>query len=319
MKKFIKLLIVFFSILLGLAYLMDYIITTGLKKTDLRLFQSWNDIYSSNIRSDAIIVGSSRAWCQYSPRILDSVLNISTYNIGIDGHAIDYQILKYNTYRRFTPSPPRYIIQNIDIFSPSITTGHYEREQFFPYISDDSLINQVSKIKNISFFDRYLPIFRYWGYRKYVEDGISSFFGKKIFFDGGMFKGYRGNNYKWGRKELDKIKSIQFSYELKADSVFEEYLSQAKREKIQIVFVYAPIYINGIKKIENLSEMYNYFKTKANQYNIPILNFTCDSISMDSSNFYNAIHLNRKGAELFSKKLAKNLDSLGIKIKLKGE
>jgi len=132
MRKFIIVLSIFTSTVLIIAYSVDYYISNGLKKTDLRVFQSWNDIYSSNINSDLIIVGSSRAWTQYSPQILDSILGITTYNIGIDGHVFDYQLLKYNTFRRFN-TKPKYVILNIDFTCMNITNDGYEREQFFPY------------------------------------------------------------------------------------------------------------------------------------------------------------------------------------------
>ena len=44
----------------------------------------------------------------------------------------------------------------------------------------------------------------------------------------------------------------------------------------------------------------------------PILNYTYDPISYDTNFFYNATHLNKTGAELFTRKLAHDIDSLQL-------
>jgi lysophospholipase L1-like esterase len=77
-------------------------------------------------------------------------------------------------------------------------------------------------------------------------------------------------------------------------------------------FVYAPIYIEVTNKLVNKDEMYEAYQTIANKYNIPILDYNYHPISCDSTNFYNATHLNKKGSMLFSTQLAHDLDSLGI-------
>jgi lysophospholipase L1-like esterase len=50
----------------------------------------------------------------------------------------------------------------------------------------------------------------------------------------------------------------------------------------------------------------------ARKYNIPILDYHYDPISFDTAYFYNATHMNKRGAELFTAKLAHDIDSLRI-------
>ncbi|GHV09600.1 hypothetical protein FACS1894162_0470 [Bacteroidia bacterium] len=45
----------------------------------------------------------------------------------------------------------------------------------------------------------------------------------------------------------------------------------------------------------------------AEKYDIPFLDYTHDPICYDTTYFYNAMHLNKKGAELFSLKLANDI------------
>jgi lysophospholipase L1-like esterase len=76
--------------------------------------------------------------------------------------------------------------------------------------------------------------------------------------------------------------------------------------------VYAPLYIDATEKIINIEGMYQMYDSIARKYNIPILDYNYDPISYDTIYFYNATHLNKKGAELFSVKLAHDIDTLGI-------
>ena len=116
MNKFIKIFFFFTVIVTILSLATDYIISKGLRKCNLRQFQVWNDIYASNINGDWIISGNSRAWCSYSPKILDSVLHCNSYNIGIVGCPVNYQLFRYNTLIRFNPKP-KYLIQNVDLYT----------------------------------------------------------------------------------------------------------------------------------------------------------------------------------------------------------
>lgn len=75
--------------------------------------------------------------------------------------------------------------------------------------------------------------------------------------------------------------------------------------------VYAPFYIGATQKMgSDADSMFAFYQRIADHYGYPVLNYTYDSISYDTLNFYNASHLNRRGAELFSKKLADDLNIL---------
>jgi hypothetical protein len=314
MKKFLIQFGIFIGIALILAIPIDTIISNGLRKTDIRKYSTWNDIYTGNLHSDVIIIGSSRAWSGYNTYILDSVLNCDSYNLGIDGHCIDFQVIRYNTYKRYN-STPKLVLINTDFLS---TLGipadsSYEREQFFPYIHDDILISQVAEAKRLTWIDRKFPLVRYFGYREDFENGISSFFGKTDFFDGRMHKGYRGNNNAWNRGTiLTKDTLASASIDNKTAAILDSFSQQLRNERIQIVFVKSPVYYPLIEKFTNIDMTDSVFNTIAQKHAIPILNYYDSDISRDSTNFYNPSHLNKKGSELFTFQLCHDLDSLGM-------
>lgn len=163
------------------AVFFDVMISSGLKKTDIRKYSVWNDIYKGDINAEVLVIGSSRAWCGYNTFILDSLLECNSYNLGLDGHPFDAQLIRYKTYRRFNLKPSL-IIVNTDFLSSlhNSAESQYEREQYFPYINDSILINSIAEVKHITWLERHVPLIRYFGYREDIADGLESFLGEKV-------------------------------------------------------------------------------------------------------------------------------------------
>jgi hypothetical protein len=308
MKKFLIHFFIWSLIALLIAILLDNMITLGLRKTDIRKFATWNEIYKGGLKSDLVIMGSSQAWCSYNTFILDSLLNMNTYNLGIDGHGIKFQIIRYDEYRRFN-SKPKIILFNL-CFLGSLgisADDQYEREQFFPYIRDEILMSKVAKTKKITWFDRHVPLIRYFGYREDFENGIVSFFGEKEFFDGGMHKGYRGNNYLWDSGILSKDTLISFSYNEESVKQLDMFVRYSIEEGIKIIFVKYPFYAPIRYKFNCINQSDSIFEAISEKYNIPIIDYYYTSISMDSTNYYNPTHLNKKGSNIFTRNLCRDL------------
>lgn len=281
---------------------LDMLITRNLHRSKARMFQTYNEIYFGNGDYDAIIMGSSRGQVQYSPAILDSILDIDCYNISVDGRCIDAEIVIYNAYRQHKPKP-KLIIQNID-WGALIGSNMYEREQYLPYLYLDDLYEQTKESEQFSWADRYLPLVRYAGYSEVIKEGLCL---KNKLVSPAQYKGYVARDEEWDGSTFNSITSIHFDWKPEVVEMFDKYLAQCKEEGIQVVLVYAPIYIGVTEKMDSVQSMFDFYQIYADKYGFPFLNYTYDSLCYDTNYFYNATHLNRKGAELFSRKLAVDL------------
>lgn len=307
MKKFIKNIILFLLCIIIFLIVFDRVISSLLRKSDkVERNIVWKEIFTGKLQNDMIIMGSSRAEVQYSPVILDSLLKTNSYNLGMSGRGIMSQILRYNTYRRLD-GKPKLIIQNIDLMTIERDNG-FCREQFFPYFYDKTFGQEVVKLENLTLADKYIPGYRYAGY----FPKILSWLGIVNRESYTLTKGYSGVDLKWNGSKLKKLTQINYEHDSLALRLFDQYLAKAHSENIRIIFVYAPLYISATEKIRNIKGMYQMYDTIAQKYNIPILDYTYDPICYDTAYFYNATHLNKKGSELFSAKLAHALDSLKI-------
>ena len=316
MKKFLLQLGIWVGIVLVSSFLMDDVVSSGLRKTDIRKYATWNDIYKGELHPHLVILGSSQAWCSYNTFILDSVLHLDSYNLGIDGHGIDYQMIRYEEFRRFNAKPKAVIVNCCFIGTLGMSAEDpYEREQFFPFIHNEELISKVAKTKRITWSDIHLPLVRYFGYREELETGIQAFFGKTDFFDGGMHKGYRGNEWNWNRGVvMSKDTLVSASINQESLCLFESFVKMIDKEGIKIVFVKYPIYRPLMEKFIGIEESDSIFASISKEYGIPILDYYHSDINKDSTNFYNPSHLNKKGSELFTFMLCHDLDSLGLLI-----
>ena len=309
MKKFLLRLAYFFIAIFVLACLFDVFISYRLTQSSERKYQQWSGLYQDSINADVIILGNSRALTQYDPSIIDSFLNTNTYVLSFDGSAINRQMIKYENYRRLINHKPKLILQNIDLMTMAVTHG-YEREQFFPYfIFDRDLVYSFQIYEKFNFLELYLPCFRYIGYPREVKKALKMY----SEYSEPLYKGFYAVDRPYDGSMLKNMHEVNAALDTNMIKKFEEYCTNIKKDSISICFIYAPIYIEATEKMTNIINMYDTYKKIAEQHEIPILDYNYHTISLDSTNFYNATHLNKKGAELFSKQLTKDLDdSLGI-------
>lgn len=173
MKRFLIRLSYFLIITFILVTLLDVFISHRLTKSNERMYQQWSGICQDSLSADVVVLGSSRAWTQYNPAILDSILHTNSFVNGIDGSAINRQMIKYKNYCRITNSKPKLIIQNIDLVTMAISY-RYEREQFFPYfVLDREVVYSYQPYENFNFLELHQPCYRYIGYPEEVKKAFN--------------------------------------------------------------------------------------------------------------------------------------------------
>ncbi len=303
MKRFFRHLILFGVILTAVLVIEDILVTHAFHNKITRKYRVWNEIIHTPINADLLIIGNSRAWCQYSPQILDSILGTNAYNIGIDGSAINRQRARYDIYRYYQPQP-KYIIQNVEFFTLEGLTVGYEREQFMPYIFYPYIRNRIIESgEPFSFGELYIPMYRYY---------INNVYDEYTKFDYIIEKGYSGNDSQWDGSKLESIEPYYAQIDSQALSIFIDFLEEMQQDSLQIVLVSAPIYVGATEKVLNYDDFNELYANIATKYKIHFLDYSNMSICANTTYFYNATHLNKQGAELFSTQLAHDLDSLGI-------
>ena len=127
------------------------------------------------------------------------------------------------------------------------------------------------------------------------------------------YKGYYwGKPQEWDGTKLAKMKTVSFEPLQDAVEQFDVFLSELQKDDVQVVFVTSPIYLGVTEITENIQDFYSFRKHFSEKYSIPVLDYLYDSLCYDTAFFYNATHLNKTGAELFTTKLCNDINSLGL-------
>ena len=307
MRKFSIHFFIFCSpLFIGFLFLDGYI-STILKQSNsfaVKEYPTWNSIYSGKIDSDVLIYGNSRAWQHISPKILGNKISLKFYNLGIDGSNFGLQLLRHNELLKYNKKP-KVIIQTIDVFTFEKHTNLYNSDQFLPYMLwNTGLEKKILDYKGFHFLDFKIPMLRFYGNTSAINTVYDLFDGKEE-NPIQRIRGYQGLTYPTNI-DLKQLEKIRYSVNLDTSLVelFNQFLKKCKNDTINVILVYTPEFIEGQKCIQNRGEIINLYSKICKKHNIPFYDYSNDSISHNPKLFYNSMHLNKKGAEIFSNKLA---------------
>lgn len=312
MKRYFLKLTLFLSIFSVLYLAFFFCVDRGLKQSHYLDFTEWNEIYAGEIDAEIIIQGSSRAWRQVDPKIIDSIVGGSTYNLGMDGYQIPMQIARNKIYQQHNDRPT-YIIQILDHFSLTRREDLFYVEQFLPYLDDTILKKELLKYKGLSWADYSIPYFRYIGSQETAVVGFMEYIGLKE-TKSTRYKGFQSENKTW-EPEFDielaanpNGKRANISHE-----VFEEFdlfLEDSKKQDVEVILVYAPEYYEFQNYIVNRDTVSWLYQQLAIKYDFQYLDYSHDELCLSKENFYNPTHLNKSGAAIFTERLARSIKSI---------
>ena len=315
MKKFGLTLILFSIPLFILGGLGDYFINMALRKSKHKYFVVWNDLVSGNINSEIVVYGTSRARAHINSKILEDTLKLPTYNLGIDGFTFKMGYCRHELILEKNKKPS-FIIQTLDFHILGDIDNLYQFQQFCPYFDNETILKTIKTYKGPNWWDYNLPLVRYYGNTEEIFSAMNILL-RPSHNKGNRYKGFYNFDRSW-TYEFEKVKKSKKTMfqKLDKDSVilFENYLADTKRRGIPIIFVYTPEHIDGQNFVSNRKEIMALYKKLATKYDIPFIDYSSDPMCFNREYFYNAEHLNLKGTNLFSKKLASDLKKY-IKVK----
>lgn len=289
------------------------LIDRGLKKDNSGEYKEWNDIIHSNINADILIQGNSRANRHISPYAIDTTFNAHSYNIGISGYGFFMQYYRFLFYMEYNKAP-KYIIQNIDA-TMTLAKGDslYQYSQFLPYLYDTIIKRAVTSYYGLDWKDFYIPLYKYHSLYSEVYSGLLANIHKRS-GNNGKYKGFLAEKRRWDNEfeefKLQHPKGYYYHVNNRTLGLFTRFLEYCKQNNISVIFVCTPEYYEAQKMLINRDSIMHIYKNYSIKYNVPILDYSNDSICRDSNNFYNSQHLNNIGAKKFNTKLVQDLKKL---------
>lgn len=241
-----------------------------------------------------IIMGSSRAQHHYVPQIISDSLGITCFNAGQDGNGI---ILQYGRWTMMSERySPKLIIYDITPnFDVALNDNMTYVDRLKPFCDDKRVKGYISDIfpwENIKLFS-HMYRFNY----KFLEIISDCAAGKE------MTNGYAPLDGLIRQEvvEQDVTDKTHISVDPVKIHYLEKLIVEAKEKGTEVILVLSP----SFRGVENDPIAIESIKKIAKQQDVLFLDYSSDMICEDSSLFYDSVHLNEKGAILFTKRLIK--------------
>jgi len=297
--------------LLVTCLLLDALVTAGLRRSDLPLFAEWNDIVSGDARSDLIILGSSRAWVQFSPDIIGAGSGMTCYNLGIDGYTLDMQLARYAIYGKYDGAP-KVVALSLDTYSLNRRDDLYQNDQFLPYLEEAGIWGAVTDYGHFHWYDRHLPLVRYRGRFELICKGLAEVLHLRH-YTSAKTRGYQGRELQWSKDFEEFVEEhpdgVDQKYQCAMVDELDRFLTDRRREGVEVVLVYPPEYYQAREMTNNREQIFTIFRSLAEKHGVTFLDYSYDPLCYDTAYFYNSQHLNKTGAELFSAEFARDLSA----------
>ena len=315
MKKFCVQLLFFLLPPIILAYSVDILISTKLKRSNnFAAFEYpiWNAIFEGKVDANVFIYGSSRAWVHINPQMIGENVGRPAYNFGVDGHNFGLQYLRHEMLLKYNKAP-KVIIHSVDMFTLTRQKDLYNFQQFLPYMFYNSeLNNYLLRYNGFKPMDFKIPMLRY----RLAPVAIKEVLGQVSGLDANVpvrINGFQAQDRVWdGKFEEAKrsLKVISVPIDPEMVKLFDDYLSDCQKRHIKVILVYTPEYIEGQLFESNRNDVISIYKDLAKKHDIPYLDYSKDPLTLDKKYFYNATHMNRVGTELFNMTLVADLKKL---------
>lgn len=300
----LKKLLLFLLGSLGIFYLFFgvYLHSKYKNLNDLNVCK-WKKFYEGNVNSDILILGSSKALRGYNPKIISEHLKKTCFNAAEMGMSL-------SNYPRFLHdyllknNPPELLIINLDIFGFNFRDRISRPYDMLPFIPSNSrVLNEIYQFRHIKYAKTY-------GYFFYKDEIF-----KRIEFplkNNKNTNGFAPNNKKWNNpsKVDTNIKAtIFFKIDtIKAQSYFNQLNILAKKHNIKkVYFVLSPVFYNYLHSSKDWQDIVDFTKKQTTSKNRQLINLLHDPISQNTDYFYDPIHLNTRGANIFTKKIVNYL------------
>lgn len=277
---------------------LDFVVTSGLKKSNYRDLPKLVEITNGGIDAQVIIVGSSRALVHFDCEKISKKTGLSCYNLGLDGSNFKLQKEILELYLRKNKTPER-LIWSLDINTLGEIDTFYGIENLVPFMREPEIREIISIQNSNPEYLYYLPMIRYKFKSNFIPIGLLSYL-NLIKYRRRVINGYREMDLEW--KPNDKIKG-DFRFQFKIDSTyiynFFEQIHVLQSRSVKISFCITPYFNKGFESDKFILDFENEFKSIASVIQVPVYSYLNSEISMSKNYFYDYSHLNKRGVNKF--------------------
>lgn len=255
--------------------------------------------YANELTRDSVLfMGSSRCLHHYAPAVFEKEWGLSCFNAadwGIKNIYFHFGLLG-NILERYTPRTIIFEIHPCDWLETPFS-GIERAGSLAPYCGQSEACDEMLKLTG-----------KYWPYRLSMVYRYSGSLPNLL--AGGM--GTMDRNLK-GWKPMDGLlkgpvttpEEYPFPLSQERMALLERFVKTCQQKQIQLIWIFSPMYICSEEDVLKVP------RELASKYGIPFFDYYRNPDFMGHEElFFDFGHLNRKGAELYSEKVSRDLKDL---------
>ena len=313
MKLLYKILLICFLIYL-MSFAIYWVLSTGLRKFEVHKTEKFQHLLADATYHDVLFLGSSKIHTGVNPRVIDSICHVDSYNAGIEGSNLyeSYYMLKGYLEKHRSPE---YIFLSLDLFSFDFSYKIFNYTVYLNHIDNKATNNMLAENGHPTFAYKLFPFLILSDLDDYSRgNALKGFSGKTEMLPGDFhYKGFLSNTGVTIIKDTsDFVKPLDtLKMDPNASVLLNEIISICKAGNLKLFFLYCPEFRSGLQKAYvNSAQVFHFLDSTAKINGLTFLRHDSLTICNNPTLFANMGHLNRDGAEVYTRLFAEEIQKI---------
>ncbi len=305
MKAFLKKSLIYTAVFLLISLLLQFVVDRGLQRTTKGIYNKWNFIAQGNIPVNTVFIGSSRMERHIDISRYDSITGNKAMILGVGGAGVRLQEIIWSEYLKKNVMPATVFFE---LDAPRLLKENFinEEQQYLPIFHHKNVWPSFVAIDKSYYAQLVWPFYKYHAYPDLFLQGIRSNLRKTntVDFPSLGYEPLENDVYRQKRIVLTTV----YSQEDLQDGfkVLQARIDVVRKNVGKVYFINTPS-LSGTNYFDENGRSVNYYiDSFALKNNTAYFNYFSNSDFSDSTLFYDADHLNEKGARLFTEKFAQD-------------
>lgn len=298
------------ALAIALLYAVRAIEYAGLRRASGGEFAKLRTQFETENNFDLLVIGSSRAECQYYTPLLDSATGLKCYNIGMPGATMPLIATSLEAYLVHS-NAPKYVVLNLDLHSLGDNNDTvYEFPRYFAFLGNEKLYDGLQQRDGRFFWFKWLPFYSlpYSGVR-YMSNSVHGWMGTPTVYDADYEQGFSPciPDHRWG--DLDTATMIVTHAEIPQavwDGV-QRIQTICSERHCTLLFAVSPLFHRQEACVESYPQSFEAFRAYAAEHYIAWIDLGHDPIGRQKEFYADPAHLNKEGALLFTRRFSSAL------------
>jgi hypothetical protein len=300
--------LIYLVIAIGLLYLIRELEYMGVRKAENGEFAKLRTTFLEENNFDLIVIGSSRAECQFYTPIIDSATGLNCYNIGMTGATMPFIASTLEAYLVHSKAP-KYVVLNLDLHSLGDNNDTvYRFPRYFAFLSNEKLYEGLQARDGRFVFFRWLPFYSmpYFNNR-YVSNSVHGWLNTPTQFDDDYEKGFSPSipDPTWG--DLDTAIMVSPAIPSAVWDGVKKIKRLCTENNCELIFVISPLYRRQQAVVKSYDRSYNELLEYAAQNQIAWIHPDDKMLSYNKQYYNDPAHLTKEGAKIFTRSFSADL------------